>query len=250
MNKKNISASILSFLGMLAPLSSTAKPVVWFDGTNAVKYNIARASDPVVTIAANMFANDMLAVTGIKAEVANSKKAVINVVQLNRASTSERRHLASIGVDVDALSNKVDGFCISVTNGKILIVGTNGRGCAYGMLEMSRKAGVSPWIWWGDIIPEHKQQLTIDDTFNTMQGASVELRGLFINDEDWSTRPWSYLNNDPAPFGEIGAKTYRRIFELLLRLRANAFWPAMHEHTKAFFQVRGAKEQQTVSVYP
>lgn len=242
MNKKNISASILSFLGMLAPLSSTAKPVVWFDGTNAVKYNIARASDPVVTIAANMFANDMLAVTGIKAEVANSKKAVINVVQLNRASTSERRHLASIGVDVDALSNKVDGFCISVTNGKILIVGTNGRGCAYGMLEMSRKAGVSPWIWWGDIIPEHKQQLTIDDTFNTMQGASVELRGLFINDEDWSTRPWSYLNNDPAPFGEIGAKTYRRIFELLLRLRANAFWPAMHEHTKAFFQVRGAKE--------
>ena len=239
---KNIYASLLTSLCLLAPLPSTAKPLTWFDGTHAVSYNIAVGTDPVVKIAARMFADDMRAVTGYEAVAVTPRKAKIRVTQLNIASAAERRRLASAGVPVEALTKQTDGFSISVSHGHILIVGTNGRGCAYGLLEMSRMAGVSPWVWWGDIVPARKPQLTIDDAFSTMQGASVEYRGIFINDEDWSIRPWSYRNNDPAPFGEIGARTYRRIFELLLRLRANAFWPAMHERTKAFFQVKGAKE--------
>lgn len=242
MNIKTTTASLLTSMCLLAPLHSTAKPIEWFGGSRAVSYNIAHGSDPVVNIAARMFADDMRAVTGYKATATSTKNANIRVVQLNLASASERRRLAAAGVDVDGLGRLTDGFSISVTGSQILIVGTNGRGCAYGLLEMSRMAGVSPWIWWGDIVPERKQRLTIDDSFRTQQGASVEYRGIFINDEDWSSRPWSYLNNDPAPFGEIGANTYRRIFELLLRLRANAFWPAMHEHTKAFFKVEGARE--------
>lgn len=239
---KKIQTVILSSLCLLAPTNAAAKPLVWFDGTHAVSYNIARGADPVVSIAAGMFADDMLAVTGRKAVATRLKDAKIRVVQLNMASASERRKLAAAGVPVEALSKKTDGFSISVAKGRILIVGANGRGCAYALLEMSRKAGVSPWVWWGDAVPQRKTQLSIDDAFSTLQGASVEYRGIFINDEDWSIRPWSYRNNAPAPFGEIAAPTYRRIFELLLRLRANAFWPAMHERTKPFFKVEGAKE--------
>ena len=229
-------------LSLLQPVMSQAKDVVWFDGVHPIGFNISKRCDPVVSIAANMFSDDMKAVTGMKAVAANEAKATVKVVQLDRMPATDSKKLAAEGIDVGGLRSKNDGFSISVANGQILIVGVNGRGCAYGLLEMSRKAGVSPWVWWGDVAPEHKSRLAIDDSFRMVQGASVEYRGIFINDEDWSTRPWSYLTNDKAPFGVIGTNTYRRIFELLLRLRANAFWPAMHERTRPFFQVKGAKE--------
>ena len=120
------------------------------------------------------------------------------------------------------IEKKIDGFHISVTGGQVTVVGANGRGTAYGLLEMSRMAGVSPWIWWGDVAPEKKSRLTIDSGFKTLQGASVEYRGIFLNDEDWTTRPWSYGTFEKAAFGEIGPKTYKKIFQLLMRLRANA----------------------------
>ena len=53
-------------------------------------------------------------------------------------------------------------------------------------------AGVSPWVWWGDVIPEKKNRLTVADDFKTMQAPSVEYRGIFINDEDWSLRNWAW----------------------------------------------------------
>ncbi|MDE6290462.1 MAG: glycosyl hydrolase 115 family protein, partial [Muribaculaceae bacterium] len=88
-----------------------------------------------------------------------------------------------------------------------------------------------------------QERLEIEDGYFDVQGASVERRGIFINDEDWSLRPWSHLNYEPSQKTEIGAKTYRKIFELLLRLRGNTLWPAMHEGTTAFFLVEGAKAQ-------
>ena len=55
----------------------------------------------------------------------------------------------------------------------------------------------------------------------------------FINDEDWGMRPWAGKHFDPE-LGDIGPKTHARVFELLLRLKANCLWPAMHECTQAF----------------
>jgi len=55
--------------------------------------------------------------------------------------------------------------------------------------------------------------------------------------------PWSSLHYEPwyKP-GRIGPKTNERIFELLLRLRANTYWPAMHECTQPFFLTKGNRE--------
>jgi hypothetical protein len=166
-----------------------------------------------------MWKSDMLQVTGMT-PVASSD-AVINLVQTKNIPT--------------------DGFRIYSKKGKIIIEGSNGRGMAYGLLELSRMAGVSPWIWWGDVTPERKSRLTINDSFETVQSPSTEFRGIFLNDEDWSLRPWSHKTFEPSAKGQIGPKTYRKIFELLLRLRANTIWPAMHEGTQAFFLTTGAK---------
>lgn len=218
-------------------------PLTWYDGENPVGYFIPDACDPVVKVAADMFASDMASVTGLPAQYDIADKATIRLYQLDTATDSDLRGAQAAGIDIKSLKKLVDGYAIKVSDGVIHIAGANGRGAAYGLLELSRMAGVSPWIWWGDVVPAKKEMLTIDDDFSDMHGASVERRGIFINDEDWSLRPWSHLNFEPSNKTEIGAKTYRKIFELLLRLRANTLWPAMHEGTTAFFLVDGAKEQ-------
>ncbi len=233
----------LLLISILVFSSLSVYSLVWYDGKNPVSYYLPDYCDPVVNVAASMFADDMAAVTGQSAHVSTPGNAKIRLYQIDTASDSEITAARKAGIDVKALKGLTDGFAIKVKDGVIHIAGANGRGTAYGLLELSRKAGVSPWVWWGDIVPAKKDILMIEDGFSDMQGASVERRGIFINDEDWSLRPWSHLNFEPSEKTEIGAATYRKIFELLLRLRANTLWPAMHEGTTAFFLVDGAQQQ-------
>ena len=244
-----------------------AAHVVWYDGTHPVTYVCEGKTAPVVGIALDMFAGDMQQVTGQRALA--TKDATIRINELDMSGAATLKRLRKQGVPVDELNGKMDAFWIGVRDGKILIVGSNGRGCAYGILELSRQAGVSPWVWWGDVVPERKSRLIIDDTYSTLQSPSVEYRGIFINDEDWSLRNWAWKNYDTSPspseggedlteskcanpsspsgrsgevFGRMGPKTYKAIFHLLLRLRANAIWPGMHSGTPGFFTIKGNKE--------
>ena len=103
--------------------------------------------------------------------------------------------------------------------------------------------GVSPWEWWADAKPKHLDGFCLKDGYRNEQAPSVEFRGIFINDEDWGLMPWSGKTYEPSDIkGHIGPKTNARIFELLLRLRANTYWPAMHECTKPFFLTQGNRE--------
>ena len=180
---------VLPLIAMSQVPVVTAGEVVWFDGQHPVTYSLPKRVEPVVKVALELFKSDLQQVTGLTPVA--SDKAVVKVVQGKVAP---------------------DGFRLYVKDGQIIIEGGNGRGMAYGLLELSRMAGVSPWIWWGDIVPERKERLLIDSDFSTAQAPSVAYRGIFINDEDWSTRPWSCKNFEPGPDGQIGPKTYRKIF--------------------------------------
>jgi hypothetical protein len=199
--------------------------VVWFDGQYPIMYQMPKEVEPVVKIALEMWKGDMTHVTGLEPVAAS--KAVVKLVQVR--------------------SLPDDGFRISVKNGQIVIEGSNGRGMAYGLLELSRMAGVSPWVWWGDVMPERKARLTMDEDFVTEQSPSVAYRGISLNDEDWSLRPWSYLNYEPSDFGHIGPKTYKKMFQLLLRLRANAIWPGMHTGQPPSSRFPGQRRWPTVA---
>ena len=186
--------------------------VVWFDGKTPITYHIPKNAEPVVKAALDMWKGDMQQVTGFTP--VTSARPRIKVIQ---------------GQGV------ADGFRIYIKGEQIIVEGHNGRGTAYGLLELSRMAGVSPWVWWGDVRPNSRSlPLSLPDTFRMEHTPSVEYRGIFINDEDWSLRKWSKDN--------MGPQTYRRLFELMLRLRANTLWPAMHEGTPGFFTVKGNKE--------
>jgi hypothetical protein len=112
-------------------------------------------------------------------------------------------------------------------------VGSDRRGTAYGAYELARAIGVSPWAWWADLPPRHRDALWLEAGLHRFGPPSVKYRGIFLNDEDWGLYPWAAQTYDPA-YGNIGPRTYQRVFELMLRLKANTLWPAMHKTTRAF----------------
>ena len=214
---------------------------LWFGSGSPLTYTVSRNADPVVGVAVQMMQDDLQEVTGTRPQAVRAD-AKLRIVQYDR----ERTHLKYLGVPAavaDSLRFVKEAFYVGTHGRQLVVVGSDARGTAYGVLEISRLAGVSPWIWWGDSRPEKKERLEIPDGWRTFQHPSVEYRGFFLNDEDWAMRPWSAQTF--APQGDdlsFSADTYRQFFRLLLRLRANTLWPGMHPDTTPFFRIPGAKE--------
>lgn len=215
---------------------------LWFNGASPVTLSVSRDADPVVGVAVDMLQDDLEEVTGLRPRDSRRSDAAVRIIQYDKERTSLRR----LGVPAeiaDSLSFVKEAFYIGTCGRQIVVVGSDGRGAAYGALELSRLAGVSPWIWWGDSRPEKRDRLELPEGFSTFQHPSVEYRGFFLNDEDWAFRPWSTQTFSPQENPEtISADTYRELFKLLLRLRANTLWPGMHPGTTPFFEVTGARE--------
>ena len=134
-------------------------------------------------------------------------------------------------------------FRLEAKDKGLTIHASDAHGLAYGLLEVSRRMGVSPWEWWADAETTPQKELRIAEGTIIDEKPDVPFRGIFINDEDWGLMPWSSKHFEPSDVpGRIGPKTYARVFELLLRLRANTIWPAMHECTEPFFLVPGNRE--------
>jgi len=216
--------------------------VVWFSAQTPLTYNISRSTEPVVQTALEMMCSDLEEVTGAKPKPSGFDRATLRIIQHDVDNSS----LTAFGVPgdiADSLNFVKEAFYIAAKGKKILVVGSDARGTAYGILEISRLAGVSPWIWWGDNKPEKKSRLELPEGYSSFQHPSIEYRGFFLNDEDWAFRPWSAMHYSPQEDKlTISADTYREMFRLLLRLRANTIWPGMHNGTTAFFQIPGAKE--------
>ena len=214
---------------------------LWFGGNGPLTYTVSRNADPVVGVAVEMLQGDLQEVTGVRPQPAKTG-ATLRIVQYDR----ERTNLSRLGIPAsiaDSLRFVKEAFYVGTHGRQLVVVGSDARGTAYGVLEVSRLAGVSPWIWWGDARPEKRDRLEVPDGWSTFQHPSVEYRGLFLNDEDWAFRPWSAQTYSPQPDRlTISADTYRKVCKLLLRLRANTLWPGMHPGTTAFFQVPGARQ--------
>ena len=122
----------------------------------------------------------------------------------------------------------------------LVIMGGTPRGTAYGLFEISRRIGVSPYVWWADVEPAPMSAIYVQGDRTPVEKPSVQYRGLFINDEDWALLPWARKTIDAA-YNNIGPGTYEKVMELLLRLRANCLWPAKHGSSKAFWAMEENK---------
>lgn len=118
----------------------------------------------------------------------------------------------------------------------LVIAGSDRRGTAYGLLSISESIGVNPWYWWADAPVRPHTDLYLEVHPIVSKTPSIRYRGVFINDEDWGLLPWARHTFDPER-GNIGPKTYAKVCELLLRLKANYLCPAMHEASTAFNKI-------------
>ena len=192
----------------------------------------------VVRTSLEMLGRDIRTVLSATTEL-NDKVGAIVVGTVGQSNL-----INETGIDLSALKNKKQAFLLTVSqDGKLVVAGSDSHGTAYGILEISRLLGVSPLEWWADVTPEKRETFRLSSKFRELQSPSVEYRGIFINDEDWGLMPWGNQTYEPSDVkGEIGPRTNERIFELLLRLRANTYWPAMHECTLPFFLTKGNRE--------
>lgn len=197
----------------------------------------------VVTTAANAVANDIRLITGHKPSVDNAiKRGQLPIIAGTLGKSKIIDQLAGKGIiDAKAVKGKWECFGMQIVdkplNGiskALVIYGSDPRGTAYGIFEISRRAGVSPYVWWADVTPARKSQLWANGSKFISKEPSVKFRGMFINDEDWGIMPWAAAGLDKDR-GNIGPHTYEKVMELLLRLRANTLWPAMHACSEAFF---------------
>lgn len=200
------------------------------DRGNNLKVYLPSGQKPVVNTAFGMLAGDFMSVfDAVLTPVSKEKKADI-ICKVDESLPRE-------------------GFRISVSKGKLWIHGADSHGLAYGLLEVSRLIGVSPWVYWADCTPEKVSSFGIEDGYSDTQSPKVAYRGIFINDEDWGLNPWA-TKQEPGALtlrqgrikGAIGPKVNEKIFQLLLRLRANYYWPAMHEVSQPFFTIPGNRE--------
>ena len=203
-----------------------------------IKLACDNAEEKVVQTALKLFIRDYQSVFSASAAV-DARQGNIIVGTVGKSPL-----LKAVSADVSALTGKKQAFLLQVLpDGKLLVAGSDSHGTAYGIMELSRLIGVSPWEWWADVTPEKKISFVLPAEYQTLQSPSVEYRGIFINDEDWGLMPWSSQTYEPSDIkGHIGPKTNARIFELLLRLRANTYWPAMHECTLPFFLTEGNRK--------
>ncbi len=225
----------------LSPLAQAQADVTLYDGQRVaeVLYD-AHQGDAALPLAAQMLVGDLHDLTG-KTPVAARDRALCRTtcVLLGLSNAPRVQALARrANISLDDLSGQWEVYRrFVVRDGAatyVVIAGSDLRGAIYGAVDLSRSLGISPWSWWADVTPRQQSHLSVSEAAFTSKPPSVQYRGIFLNDEDWGLEPWAAATQDPAK-GNIGPNTYRRVFELMWRLKANTLWPAMHTVSTPFY---------------
>lgn len=220
------------------PLSDKGKAaMIWTDSND----------HKVVGITAQMLADDVMRVSDAKTSVCHAKSlkeisgdAVVLIGTIGRSAIIDE--LASKGkIDTKSILGKWESFILTTLSNPapnikraFVVAGSDRRGTAFGVTTLCEEIGVSPWYFWADVAPQHSNSILLDTKTRIQGEPSVRYRGFFINDErfgGWAK--WAEQTFDKE-HGVVGPKTYVKVFELLLRLKGNYLWPAMHPGTQAF----------------
>lgn len=181
-----------------------------------------------VRIAVNNLAGDFYRVCGDSAKIVNVAER--NCILVGTLESSLIRPLLKSGkISRNELEGKREKYILTVVDDpmpgvekSLVIAASDRRGAVYGIYELGRQMGVSPWYWWMDVPVEHHDCVSIAPGIFTDGEPKVEYRGIFLNDEAPSLTNWAQ-----EKFGGYNSSFYSRVFELVLRLKGNFMWPAM-----------------------
>jgi hypothetical protein len=217
------------------------------DASSAAPLYTDAADWPGVRRAAGDLQTDIERVTALRPEIlagepASAGPAVI-IGTLGKSEVIDRL-VAAGKLDVGAIRGKWEAFLIATVerplpgvDRALVIAGSDKRGTIYGIYEISKQIGVSPWYWWADVPVRHRNGLLIRPGILVEAGPVVKYRGIFLNDEapdltNWVRAKYGTVSSGANPhvppgIANYGREFYSRLFEVMLRLRANYLWPAM-----------------------
>lgn len=213
-------------------LHKTNKTMTLVDSTTVTPIFIDDEIDAGINRAVNNLVNDIKSVSDQVPLVIKGKKhpnqpmLIIGNVQTSSliADLAKRAKLNLAG-----LIGKIEKFHIQTISDPfpgveqaMVIAGSDKRGTIYGIYELSKQIGVSPWYFWADVPIVKQRNLYVEKGVYTDGEPCVRYRGVFLNDEAPSLSGWSKVT-----YGGFNSKFYEKVFELLLRLKANYMWPAM-----------------------
>lgn len=173
-----IQNAILYISIALLPMGVAAKKL---PNANGVDVSVQKKHSPVVEKAVQIFKRDIK----VASAFGNRGYKDVELYQLDMASNKDMKQLGSERVPVLDFITKRDAYWIGKRGDKMIVVGSNGRGVAYGLLQLSQ------------------MEEPVGAVFETTQAPSVEFRGLSVEGQRLS-------NGD-----------YRRLFEQMLKMRAN-----------------------------
>ncbi|MBN2522991.1 MAG: glycosyl hydrolase 115 family protein [Bacteroidales bacterium] len=174
--------------------------------------------------------NDIKAVTGTMPERLTSPagKEIVIVGTIGRSDIVDDL-IRDEKLDVSDIKGKWEGYLIEVLENPLpgvekalVIAGSDKRGTIYGIFDLSKNIGVSPWYWWADVPVKKSESLYIKPGRYKDGEPAVKYRGIFLNDEEPSLGRWAVENYDG-----FNHEFYEKVFELILRLKGNYIWPAM-----------------------
>lgn len=188
--------------------------------------------DSGILRAAGDFQADVERVTGVRPSLTSggqpAQAEIMIVGQVGKSPLLER--LATEGqVDLAPLDGAWEAFLIETVehplpgvDRALVVAGSDKRGTIYGLYELSEQIGVSPWYWWADVPPAHRESIHVKPDRVLDPGPAVRYRGIFLNDEAPALTGWAQ-----EKFGGLNHRFYAHVFELILRLKGNYLWPAM-----------------------
>lgn len=203
---------------------------VWIQNGKACPILTDEKEDKGVLRAINNLKKDATEVTGATPTIIQNPKGkkmlVIGTIEQSRWI---KALVASGKIEAEELENQREKYIIQTiaqpfegVDEAIIIAGSDKRGAIYGVYELSRQMGVSPWYYWADVPIQKHTTISIKKGKYTDGEPAVKYRGIFLNDE------WPCLGNWASDtFGGFNSKFYEKVFELVLRLKGNFMWPAM-----------------------
>ncbi len=234
-------------IGQAPYVSTTPVPsgVPLVDARGVAPIQVDSSDWPGVVRAAHDLQADIQRVTGRTPVFGTAgdrgARTLVIIGTVGKSDTIDR--LARAGtIDVHAIAGKWESFFVQTVTDPmpgvrqaVVIAGSDKRGTIYGIYDLSEQIGVSPWYWWDDVTPAHRSALYVRPGKYEQGEPSVKYRGIFFNDEKPDLDYWvrEKFGEHPTPVTGSGtvanfnSRFYARVFELLLRLKANYLWPAM-----------------------
>lgn len=212
------------------PIGEDDFPVVSISGSASV-INYDKSDYQGVIRAINDLQNDIDSVTGKRPTFITNNEAADYEIIIGTLGKNKQidKLISSNKLNTKEIEGKWESFIINTipnpskkTKNCLVIVGSDKRGTIYGIYELSKQLGISPWYWWADVPAKKRTSAYVKSGRYVSGEPKVKYRGIFINDEAPCFTGWTN-----EKFGGLNSKMYSHMFELLLRLRANYLWPAM-----------------------